>query len=82
MIAQVTSLVTKLEAFMLYHGIRVLEDSTRKHIPRKLESELHNSIDIFPHDKGKLVVVSASVSVRDVVLENQTLQRELSSSKP
>ena len=31
-----------------------------------LESELLNSIDIFPDDKGKLVVVPACVSVRDV----------------
>jgi len=59
---------------MALESWKILQGST---FVKKLESELLNSIDIFPDDKGKLVVVSASVLVRDVLLENQTLQREL-----
>ena len=73
MIIQVTSLVTKLESFMLPGRVTVLQDFTRKHIRMKLESELGNSVDIFPDDKGKPLMVPESVSLRDIVLENQTL---------
>ena len=62
---------------MLSGGIERMMDSTRKHIRRRLESDLGRSIDVFTDDKGKLLVVPESVSLKDVVLENQTLQREL-----
>ena len=58
-------------------GVEHLHDSTRKHIRRKLESELGESVDTFPDDKGKLLMVPDSVSFKDVVLENQMLHREL-----
>lgn len=76
-IVPITSLTTKLESFMWSGGVEHLHDSTRKHICRKLESELGKSVDIFSDDKGKLLMVPDSVSFKDVVLENQMLQREL-----
>ena len=52
---------------MLSGGIELLRDSTRKHIHRTLKYELGDSV----HDnKGKL---PNSVSLQDVVLENQGL---------
>ncbi len=36
-----------------------------------------DSVQIFPDDKGKLLMVPDSVSLQDVVLENQGLRREL-----
>eukprot|EP00794_Sanderia_malayensis_P011668 gene11668-12876_t len=44
---------------------------------RTLESELKDSVNIFSNDKGKLLLVPESVTLKDVVLENQLLQREL-----
>ena len=76
MIVQVTSLVSKVEYFILAGGV-TLRGSTKKHIRRHLESELGNSVDIFPDDKGKLLMVPHTVSLRDVVIENQALHREL-----
>ena len=76
-VVEVTCLTSKLESFMLSSGVERMTNSTRKHIRRRLESELESSIDIFPDDKGKLLLVPESVSLKDVVLENQTLQREL-----
>jgi len=42
-----------------------------------MESELRNSIKIFPDSKGKLLLVPENVSVEDVVLKNQIIQKEL-----
>ena len=76
-VVPMTSLTSKLELFKLSGGIERMTDSTRKHIRRRLESDLGRSIDVFTDDKGKLLVVPESISLKDVVLENQTLQREL-----
>ena len=76
-VVQVTSLVTKLTSFTISGGVTSLWDSTKKNIRRTLENELGNSVDIFPDDKAKLLMVSQTVSRRDVVLENQNLVREL-----
>lgn len=43
-IVPVSSLKTKLESCMISGGINAIRDSTRKHIRRRLESELANSI--------------------------------------
>ncbi len=62
---------------MLASGIEQLQDSTRKHIHRKLVSELEGSADILPDDKGKLLLVPDSLTLRDAVIESQILKREL-----
>ena len=62
---------------MLSGGIELLCDSTRKHIHRTLKYELGDSVQIFPDNKGKLLMVPDSVSLQDVMLENQGLRREL-----
>ena len=76
-IVPVSSLTTKLESSMLSGGIISIRDSTRKHIRRRLESELENSVQIYPDDKGKLLMVPDSVQLRDAVLEIQSLRKEL-----
>ena len=67
---------------MLSGGIISIRDSTRKHIRRRLESELANSVQIYPDDKGKLLMVPDSVQLRDAVLEIQSLRKELGIWKP
>ena len=59
-IVPVTSLTMKLEFFMLSGGIELLRDSTRKHIHRTLKYELVDSVQIFPDNKGKLLMVPDS----------------------
>ncbi len=73
-IVQVTSLTAKLKSFVPSGEI---SESTRKNIRRRLESEFENSVHIFPDDKGWLLMVPVSVTLQDVVLENQSLQKEL-----
>ncbi|XP_053122764.1 uncharacterized protein LOC128332482 [Hemicordylus capensis] len=72
-----TTLTSKLETFLQSRGVPALKDSTKKHMRRKLESELKDSIHIFTDDKGKLLVVPDSVSLKDLAVENHCLQREL-----
>ena len=50
-IVPVSSFTAKLESSMISGGINAIRDSTRKHISRRLESELANSIQIYPDDK-------------------------------
>ena len=73
----VTSLTLKLESFMQSGGVDHLYNSTRKHIRRKLENELGGSVNIFPDDQGKFLMVPDSVTFKDVILDNQILHREL-----
>ena len=54
-----------------------MHDSTKKHIHRRLVSEFEGSVQIFPDDKGKLLMVPETITLRDVVVENQILEREL-----
>jgi len=74
-IVSVAFLCSKLESFMLSCGIDHLHDSTRKHIHRKLLSELANSVNLFTDDKGKLLMVPDSITL-DVAVELQSLRRE------
>ena len=80
-IVQFTSLAMKLESFMQSRGVEHLRDSTKKHIRRKLECELGASVDIFPDDKGKLLVIPGNILLKDLVLENQKLLGELKTWK-
>lgn len=76
-IVPITSLTARLESSMLSGGIKHIRDSTKKHIRRRLEAELVNSVQIFPDDKGRLLMVPDSVTLQDAVLEVQSLRREL-----
>ena len=76
-IMSVTSLTTKLESLMLTGGVDLLTKSTKKNVHRRLKSELGGEVEIIPDDKGKLLMVPLCISVKDVVLENQSLHREL-----
>ena len=61
---KMTALTEKLESMMQSRGVSVLKDSTIKHIRRKLESELENSIHIFTAANGQLVLVPDSVTLQ------------------
>ena len=49
---------------MLSSGSELLHDSTRKQICRKLEFRLGDSVQIFPDDKEKLLLLPESVTAR------------------
>ncbi|XP_062584618.1 uncharacterized protein LOC134246311 [Saccostrea cucullata] len=70
-IVPVTFLTEKLESIMLSLGVQHMQDTTRKHIRRKLETELGESVDILPDNKGKLLMFPEGVLLRDVVVEHK-----------
>ena len=63
-IVPITSLTARLESSILSSGIERIRDSTKKHIRRRLEAELVDSVQIFPDDKGKLLMVPDSVTLQ------------------
>ena len=67
---------------MFSGGIELLRDSTRKHIHRTLKYELGDSVQIFPDNKGKLLMVPDSVSLQDVVLEIRVCAGSLKFGRP
>ena len=76
MVVPVAQLTEKLEAFISCKG-EVLKTATKKNFRRRLESELGDSVHIFPNDSGKLLLVPDSLSFKDVVLDNENLRKEL-----
>ena len=51
--------------------------STKKNIRRRLQNELGEEVQFVTDDNGKLLVVPGNITVADMVLANQRLQREL-----
>lgn len=69
-IVTVTSLTAKLESFMLSGEVKfALRDSATKHIRRRLESELANSIHILQDAKGKLLLVPNSMTLQEAAIK-------------
>lgn len=75
-IVPVATLTTRMENFMKSRGFNINE-STKKHIKRKLLSEVGSIIQIYKDEAGKLLVIPDSVTMQDVVLENNKLRNEL-----
>ena len=74
----VTSLTSKLASFMLSGEVKfALRDSTQKHVRRRLQSELLDSIRIFQDAKGKLLLIPDNVTLQEVAIEVQSLRSEL-----
>jgi len=59
-------LTTKLELFAQARGIEKLDISTRKHIKRKIDAEFGSSLEIFPDNKGKLLVIPEDLSLKEM----------------
>ena len=74
-------LTKKLESFLQSRGIEKLRESTKKHITRKLESEFGSLLEIFPDEKGKLLVMPANLDIKTTVKQKINLEKELKRMK-
>ena len=74
-------LTKKLESFIQSRGIERLSESTKKHIRRKIEAEFGSTIEIFPDEKGKLLVMPGHLSKKEVVKSKIVLEKELEKMK-
>ena len=59
----VTELTSRLVLSMDYLGFSQVKDSTKKHLRRKLGTELAGSIHILSDDKGRLLLYCLTMSV-------------------
>ena len=80
MVLPIAQLTEKLAAFMSSKG-EALKTATKKNIRRRLESELGDSVHIFPNNSGKLLLVPDSLSFKDAVLDNYKLRKKLAICK-
>ena len=71
----------KLESFIQSRGIEGLCESTKKHIRRKIEAEFGSTIEIFPDEKGKLLVMPGNLSKKEVVKSKIVLEKEFEKMK-
>lgn len=76
LIVPVATLAARMENFMHSRGYR-MNESTKKHIKRRLDSEVGDIFHIYKDEAGKLLAIPDSITMQDMVLENKNLRNEL-----
>ena len=76
-VVSMTDLARKLESFIQSRGVDKLNESTKKHIRRKIEAEFGSALEIFPNDNGKLLIISKNLNRQETVKVNVALKKEL-----
>ena len=76
-----TYLTSRLQTYMSSCGVNQGNDSTKKHIRRKLETELECALHIFSDDKGKFLLYPDSLKLSDLAKETYSLKKELEEAK-
>ena len=74
-------LTKKLESFLQLRGVEKLSESSKKHIRRRIEAEFGSTLEIFPDDKGKLLVMPGNLSLKETVQRKIVLEQELEKMK-
>uniref|UniRef100_UPI00358E7DDF uncharacterized protein n=1 Tax=Myxine glutinosa TaxID=7769 RepID=UPI00358E7DDF len=59
------------------HGITKIKPSTKKHVRRKLESELEGSLHFVSNEKGRVLLYPDSLSMDDLVKEAHNMKQDL-----
>ena len=75
-ITPVACLTERLESAMSRQN-QVLSISAKKNIRRRLEGQFSGVGDIIANNSGKLLFIPSIISLKDVVLENENLKKEL-----
>ena len=76
-IVTVVELTAKLVQIMQDMNIETVLDKTKKHVRRKLELEFGSSIQIFPNEKGKLLLLPDNVSLIQLAIRTKQLEEQL-----
>ena len=72
-----TNLTSRLQRFMMSHGIIKLKPSTKKHVCRKLETEFRESLQFVSDEKGKLLVYPRILSTNNLAQQAHTMAKDL-----
>ena len=76
-VMMMTEVASRLLASLESFGVDRVQDSTKKHIRRTLEQEFGESLHILQDNNGKLLVYPDSLTIQELVRENQSLKKEL-----
>jgi hypothetical protein len=76
-ITTMVSLTDKLQQIMISKGMKEFKDSTKKHVKRNIEKNIGDHVTIYHDNKGRLLVVPDTITVQDLVKENESLKNEL-----
>ena len=74
-------LTASLVLYMKAHGVEEVQASTKKHIQRKLQEQLGESLLVFPDDTGKLPVIPDNLKITMLAAEQMRMEGELNSLK-
>ena len=74
-------LTKKLESFIQSRDKERIFESTKKHIRRKIEAEFGSTLEIFPDDNEKLLVMPGNLSRKETVKSKIALEKELEKMK-
>lgn len=76
-VLMMTDITSKLAASMKNFGVDKVQDSTKKHIRQRIETEFGGSLHIIPDHNGKLLIYPDNLTVQELVRENQSLKKQL-----
>lgn len=76
-----TDLTARLERSMHSHGISQIRPSTKKHVRRKLETEMGGSLCFVSDEKGKLLIYPDSLSLDDLAKQVHSLKKDLQEAR-
>ena len=62
-------------------GVNQVNDPTKKHLRRKLETEPEGALHIISDDKGKLLLYPDRLKLSDLAKETYYLKKELEEAK-
>ena len=62
-------------------SVTEVKDSTKKHIRRRIETDFPNVLQIFPDNRGKLLLCPTCLSMVELANENRFQNRELETLK-
>ncbi|KAG0715265.1 hypothetical protein GWK47_012327 [Chionoecetes opilio] len=72
-----TDVTSRLVASMKSFGVDQVQDSTKKHLRQRIEKEFGGFLHIIQDHNGKLLIYSDSLTVQELVRENQSLKKQL-----
>ena len=76
-VMMMTDITSRLVDSMKTFGVEKVQDSTKKNIRKRIETEFGNSLHIIPDDNGRLLLYPDNLTIQALVRENQSLKKQL-----
>ncbi|KAG0728125.1 hypothetical protein GWK47_033150 [Chionoecetes opilio] len=76
-VLMMTDVTSRLVAPMKSFGVDQVQDSTKKHLRQRIEKEFGGFLHIIQDHNGKLHIYPDSLTVQELVRENQSLKKQL-----